>query len=320
MTIPREVFKVKVAEAYRRLGRDIKRTSLEFSKPLSRLSGAQVYVKWESDQITGSFKIRGALNRLRTLSPGEKSKGVVTASTGNHGLAMARAGRKEGLEVEVFVPASASRAKLRRLRSAGVNLRLEDAPCDKVESLARRAALVSGRFYVSPYNDLEVIFGQGTVGLEVSEQLAEAEDVLVPVGGGGLAAGIAGYLKSLGLRARIIGVEPEGSAFMAASFRAGRLVEIIERKTAAEAVAGGIEEGSVTFPLCRMYLDRILVVEEKILTRAWRELQHVHGRPVEGAGALALAAVLQHGDMFRGRKAVLIVSGGNISTNKLEEE
>ncbi len=311
MPVPQEDFKAKVDGAYRRIRGDIRRTALERSEHFSRLTGALVYLKWESDQLTGSFKIRGALNRLRTLTPVEKARGVVTASTGNHGLAMAQACRREGLELEVFAPASVSGAKLQKLRSAGVNLRLVEAPCDKVEMTARRAGLASGRFYVSPYNDLEVIFGQGTVGKEISEQLAEAEDVLVPVGGGGLAAGMAGYLKSLGLAARVIGVEPEVSAFMAASLEAGRLVGIEEKVTVAEAVAGGIEKGSVTFPLCRMYLDRVLTVSEPVLKRALRELRQAHGRPVEGAGALALAALLQHGRLFRGRKTVLVVSGGN---------
>ena len=308
-----EIFKAKVTDASRRLGRDIKLTGLEFSEPFSRLTGARVYMKWENDQVTGSFKIRGALNRLRTLSPAEKAEGLVTASTGNHGLAMAHAGRLEGLTIEVYVPASASAAKLRKLRSAGVCLHRVDAPCDKVESLARRAAELSGRFYVSPYNDWEVIYGQGTVGREISEQLPEAEDVLVPVGGGGLASGLAGYLKSLRDGLRVMGVEPEGSAFMAASLEAGRLVDIPEKKTVAEAVAGGIERGSMTFPLCRKYLDRILTVKEKTLIKAWRELRRLSGRPVVGAGALALAAVWQYEGLFRGRKTVLVVSGGNVS-------
>jgi threonine dehydratase len=311
-----ETFKAKVTEASRRLGRDVKLTGLEFSEPFSRLTGARVYLKWENDQVTGSFKVRGALNRLRTLSLEQKAKGLVTASTGNHGLATAYAGRLEGQRVEVYVPASASEAKLRKLGSAGVSLHRIDAPCDKVESLARRAAEQSGRFFISPYNDWEVIYGQGTVGREISEQLPEAEDVLVPVGGGGLAAGLAGYLKSGEFGPRVMGVEPEGSAFMAASLKAGRLVKIAEKKTVAEAVAGGIEQGSVTFPLCGRYLDRILTVKERILIKAWRELQRLCGRPVEGAGALALAAVWQYGRLFRGRKTVLVVSGGNVAVDQ----
>jgi threonine dehydratase len=309
-------FPDKVREAYGRIEADIRRTSLEYSEPLSRETGARVYVKWECDQITGSFKLRGALNKLRSLSDEDRARGVVSASTGNHGLAISHASKLEGVGLKLFLPVTAAEVKRKRIEALGVDVEVRGASCDKAESIAREFAGQTGRVFVSPYNDWDIVFGAGTVGLELADDFSHFEDVLVPVGGGGLIAGIAGFLKSARPKTRIIGVEPETSAFMAASIAAGRLVEIEEKETIADAVAGGIEPGAITFPLCRDLLDFIEEVPEPLISRAMALVHKHHGRMVEGAGALPFAALLHSPAKWRDRTVVAVVSGGNVSPER----
>jgi threonine dehydratase len=309
-------FAAKVGEAYKRIKADIKHTALERSEPLSRELGAEVYAKWECDQTTGSFKLRGALNKLRSLSPDEKRRGVVSASTGNHGLAISHASKLEGVELKLFLPETVAEVKKKRIEATGVAVEVRGASCDQAERLAREFAARTGRVFVSPYNDWDIIFGAGTVGLEIAADLAGFDDVFVPVGGGGLIAGIAGVLKAVRPSARVIGVEPETSAFMAASIAAGRLVEIDERETIADAVAGGIEPGAITFPLCRDLVDAIEIVPERLIARALARVEAAHNRIVEGAGALPFAALLESPAKWTGRTVVAVVSGANIAPEK----
>jgi threonine dehydratase len=305
-------FPAVVLSAHDRIRRDIRRTVIERSESLSSLTGAQVFLKWEMDQVTGSFKLRGALNKLRSLVPEAKARGIVSASTGNHGLAMVHAARLEGAELILFLPKTVTAAKKRKLEAAGASLRIVGDECAQTEARAREFAAREGAVFVSPYNDPDIIAGQGTVGLEILADLPEAQDVLVPVGGGGLIGGIAGFVKSVRPSVRVHGVEPGASAFMGISVASGRLVDIEEQPTVADAVAGGIEPGSLTFPLCRDYVDSFLTVPEEAIIRAMSLLAAAHGRPVEGAGALAFAGVMGDPYRFRGRTVVCVVSGGNI--------
>jgi threonine dehydratase len=298
--------------AYDRIRSDIVRTPLEYSPEISRLTGARVFLKWECDQTTGSFKWRGALNKIRGLTAAEKRAGIVAASTGNHGLGVARAAALEGTTVTLYLPKTAAPAKIKKLRKTGVAIEFHGASCEQAEAAARKAAARSGRIYVSPYNDPEVVSGQGTIGLEILEDCPEAMEIFVPIGGGGLIAGIGTWIKSRNSEIRIVGVEPFASAFMRASLRAGQLVSIAEGRTLADAVAGGIEPGSITFPLCRDCVDEIVLTGEAGLKEALVLLYKLHGRVVEGAGALPLAALRKSKARFRGRTVVLVASGGNI--------
>jgi threonine dehydratase len=310
---------VRIKEAYERIRGDIKRTPVEYSEPLSRETGAKVYVKWECDQTTGSFKLRGALNKLRSLSPEDRAKGVVSASTGNHGLAISHASRLEGIGLKLFLPETVAAIKKKRIEDLGIDVEVRGASCDRAEAIAREFAARTGRVFVSPYNDWDIVFGAGTVGLELAAGLDRFDDVLVPVGGGGLIAGISAFLKTVRPGARTIGVEPETSAFMAASLAAGRLVEIDERPTIADAVAGAIEPGSITFPLCRDLVDSIEIVPEASIARAMALVFERHGRMIEGAGALPLAALLRAPSGRAGRTVAAIVSGGNIAVDRFLE-
>jgi threonine dehydratase len=310
-------FAENVEHAHRRIRRAIVHTPLEPSPELSRSSGADVLIKWECEQTTGSFKLRGAFNAVCSLTPAQRRAGVVSASTGNHGLAMARAARIGGVALELYVPETIAAIKKEKLRKAGARLFVRGATCEQSEIIARAVAAESGRTFVSPYNDWNVVFGQGTVGLEIGQDAPDADVVLVPVGGGGLAAGIAGYLRARSRAIEIWGVEPVHSAFMKAAFAAGRLVDIPEKPTLADAVAGGLEPGSITFGLCRKYLAGIIVVDERTLGSALRTMIRLRGGPVEGAGALALAGLLTERSRFRGRHPVLVVSGRNGASAKV---
>ena len=306
-------FKENVLAAHKRIQPDIKKTLLQFSRPMSQMFRAKVCLKWENEQLTGSFKLRGALNKIRTLSAEEKKKGVVSASTGNHGLAISYASQLEKVDLTIFLPKSASPVKVEKLRKYPIALMFHGESCEQAEIYAREYAQKNGRIYISPYNDCDIVYGQGTLGFEIHEDLPDVEDVLVPVGGGGLIAGIGGYLKSVNPAIRIHGVEPVNSSFMVASIRAGKIVEIDEKKTLADGVAGGIEPGSITFPLCQKYVDGYLTVTERLIKNSIALLYEKHTKVVEGAAALSLAGLMKARDAFRGKKVVLVVSGGNIA-------
>jgi len=305
-------FPEDVLAAYDRIRPDIRRTPLERSEGLEEFTGARVHIKWEGDQITGSFKLRGALNKLRTIPVAQKSGGIVTASTGNHGLAVARAAKLEGIDLVLFLPETAAPVKRAKIEALGIIPRFFGRDCEETEIRAREYAAETGRIFVSPYNDPEVIAGQGTTAVEIIEDLPDVDAVIVPVGGGGLIAGIAGMVKSGVPGASVFGVEPEASAFMKASIEAGRLVAFPERPTIADAVAGGIEPGSITFPLCRDLVDDMILVSEDGIARAMAIIRKRHGRIVEGAGALAVAGLMATPELFRGRRVVCVSSGGNI--------
>jgi threonine dehydratase len=312
-------FAVKIAEAYARIREDIIRTPVEFSRPLSEKTGARVFIKWECDQVTGSFKLRGALNKLRSLAAPDRARGVVSASTGNHGLAISHASKLEGTDLILFLPETVSAVKRKKLEDMGVRPEIRGASCEQTEAYAREYAGRTGRIFVSPYNDWDIVFGAGTVGLEAEEDVPDVRDVLVPVGGGGLIAGMAAYLRTVRPEVRTIGVEPETSAFMAASVAAGRLVDIEEKPTIADAVAGGIEPGAITFPIYRDFVERTLVVEERLIAASMALLYETHRRMVEGAGALPLAGLIAFPELFRDREVLLVVSGRNVGPDRFEE-
>lgn len=290
-----------------------RKTELSFSPDLSAELGAHIYFKWENHQPTGSFKIRGACNKILVNLLDCQKRGVISASTGNHGLAVAFVCQQEKLALTLYVPASISSLKRQKLEATGARLIFVDGPCERAETLARKEARKNGQVYVSPYNDEEVIAGQGTCGLEILEDLPEIEEVMVPVGGGGLIAGVAVYLKTLKPAIKITGIEPENSAFIKNSLEHNHLTnDFPEKPTLAEAVAGGLEEGAITFDLVKKYVDRVITVEEEAIYQAIRLVFKYHQEKVEGAGALAMAGLISYPEIFSGKKVVAVTSGGNI--------
>ena len=294
----------------------LRTTPLEWSPWLSRVTGGQVHLKLENLQLTGSFKIRGALNRV--LQAPERSR-FVTASTGNHGAAMAHAVQLTQSELTVFVPETADSGKVERLRSLGVGIRIAGTDCTDTEIAARNSANESESIYVSPYNDPEIVAGQGTLGLAIARQLPEVDTVLVALGGGGLASGCAAALKSHDPKVQVVACSPKASAVMMASVEAGRILDLESAPTLSDGTAGGVEEGSITFELCRNLLDQYVSVSESEIASALLSTLEEHHTLVEGAAAVAVASALSMGKALEGRNVVVILCGANIAIPVLSD-
>ncbi len=230
-------------------------TPLDRSAALSAALGCDVWLKCEHLQATGSFKVRGATNKIRRLAQDALRAGVFTASSGNHGLAVARAGSLAGVPVTVCVSTSAARSKLEAIRAFGAELIVIDGTPLEAELYARRRAADERKVYISPYNDDDVVAGQGTLGVELFDQAPDLDAVFLAVGGGGLIAGVGTALKRLRPETRIVGVWPENAPAMLRAIEVGAIVEVEERATLSDGTAGGIEPGSITFPLCQAVRD-----------------------------------------------------------------
>jgi len=244
---------------------------------------------------------------------------VVTASNGNHGLGVAAAAEARGIAAEVFVSSHVSRAKAARIQARGARIHYAGDDPLTAEVAARRAAEETGRVYISPYNDLDVAAGQGTIAVELLRQAPDLDAVFVAVGGGGLIGGIGSYLKAVSPRTEVVGCWPENSPVMRACLDAGKIVDVAERPTLSESTAGGLEADSVTFELCRQAIDRsVLVTEEEILQAMRFVLQTEHWL-IEGAAGVAMAAYLKDAKRYHGRKAAVVLCGRNVSEAVLEK-
>lgn len=301
----------KIKAARSRIHDFVKRTPLIRSETLSQICDGEVFLKLENQQHTNSFKIRGALNRMSQLSPTERERGVVTASSGNHAQAVALAAQHLGIDATIVVPRQVSEAKMKKIRTYDVEVILE-GDYNEVESAARRIAQKEGKAYISPYNDIEIMAGQGTVVLEILEDLENIDTIIVPVGGGGLISGIAVAAKSVRPNMNVIGVQTYTTATMFHSIRAGQVVKFEEGDTLAEAFLGGIEEGALTFDIIMQHVDDIVLVGEDRVAEAMRILWREEKQIVEGAGATAICPILEAPRDFRGQTVVATISGGNI--------
>jgi threonine dehydratase len=305
--------------ARNRIRKLVRETPLQPSKGLSEVCGGRVMLKLENQQHTGSFKVRGAFNKLLQLSDEDKRKGVVAASSGNHAQGLGYAGNRLGVQATIVVPSHTPKVKIDAIRGHGVDLTLHGEEYMDAARLARRMEREQMKPFVSGYNDLEIIAGQGTLGLEMIEADPELEVVLVPAGGGGLVSGVASAIKGINENVEVVGVQSVASPVMSESVRQGRIVEMELEDSYAEGLHGGIEEGSVTFEMCQGYVDDIILVqEETILEAIAHHLYHDH-QVVEGAGAVGVAAILENPDRFRGREVGVVVSGGNIDEELLRK-
>ncbi len=308
----------EIVEAENRIRRYIRETPLDYSLPLSQRTGAEVYLKLENLQYTGSFKLRGALNEILSLSPEQRAKGVVAASTGNHGAAVAFALRKIELAGTIFVPVDASPNKLEAIRRYGAEVRHHGTDSVQTEIYARAYAEDRGMVYISPYNDWQVVAGQGTVAVEVARQLDHVDAMFVSLGGGGLIAGIATYQKSVQPKVKVIGCSPQNSPVMIESVKAGRIKEIESQPTLSDATAGGIEPEAITFDLCRRLVDDYVIVSEQEIKDAMLMLIEEHHLLIEGSAAVAVAAFLKKEKQFRRKNVVIVICGGNVSVATLK--
>src|SRR5882757_7327553 len=268
--------------------------------------------KLEQLQITGSFKLRGATNKLMSLTKAQAAAGVITSSTGNHGLGVATAAKLLGIDAEVFLSQQVTLAKREKIRERGARIRIVGADPLAAEVAARAAAGESGRTYISPYNDPYVVAGQGTIAVELMRQAPDLDAVFIATGGGGLISGIGSYLRHAAPHAEIIGCWPENSPVLYECLRAGRIFDVPESTTLSESTAGGVEENSITFDLCREVMHRgVLVTEEQILdAMRWG---HGQGWAVEGASGVALAACFKESVRYANKKVVVLICGGNPS-------
>jgi threonine dehydratase len=309
----------EVCCAEQRIRPHTRETILERSAYLSQLGDAEVHCKLENLQFTGSFKARGAMNKILSLAPEELARGVIAASTGNHGLAVARAARELDAPAIVLVPHGASPSKVRAIERFDADVRHRGDDGLKTEVHARRFAADNAMTYVSPYNDPLVIGGQGTVARELERQLERIDAVFVALGGGGLISGIAGYLKSVRPEVRIVGCSPENSAIMIESVRAGRILDLPSLPTLSDGTAGGVEQGSITFELCRTLVDEYVTVTEDEIAESLRQFTDAHHLLVEGAAAVAVASYVKTRERFAGMRVVVVICGGNISLETLKQ-
>ncbi len=310
----------EILAAEQRIRPNILKTPVIESRELSNLINGKVWLKLENEQYTGSFKARGSLNKILSLSEEEKSSGVVTASTGNHALGCARALEIAEVKGTIFLPHNASKAKIKALSNYTAELQFYGEDSLSTELYAKEFARQENRTWVSPYNDPQIIGGQGTIGLELAEQLPEFDYALITVGGGGLISGIATYLKAKRPNTKIISCQPENSPEMALSVKAGKIVGLDQYiETLSDGSAGGIEEGSITFPICQKIVDDYLLVSEEEIAEGLKFAAHQHHKIIEGAAAVTIAALKKNKERFEGAKVVLLLCGANIDIEKLKK-
>jgi threonine dehydratase len=299
--------------------------------PLTYDDDRDLYLKWENRQTTGSFKPRGALNKVLTLDDWERKAGLVAASAGNHGQGVALAGQVTGSQVEVFVPERAPTLKVEGMRSLGAQIHIVHGGYSEAESEAKEYSAKRNKTFVSPYNDAQVIAGQGTVFIEALRQMASMRKDrppdpgapppimtwIVPTGGGGLIASCGIVLQSHGRHDRLIGVQPAASAFTYNLYHHGTQSGVEDGPTLAEGLSGAIDGDSVTIPMLQKFVDDMVVVTEEVIAEAIAFAWRTYHERVEGSGAAGLAAAI-YGQVGAG-PGVVVISGGNIDDGTFDK-
>ncbi|MGK0301537.1 MAG: threonine dehydratase [Planctomycetota bacterium] len=308
----------QVIAAEQRLRGNVLHTPLVPCPWMSDELSADIRWKLENVQHTGSFKVRGASNALHELSEERRKKGVVAASSGNHGLGLARAAKQLSMPATVFVPSTTPALKQESIRRYGAEVQVHGDDCVLTERHAREVAAERGQTYISPYNDASVIAGQGTVAHELLADWADVEVVYVALGGGGLVSGMAAYAKSVAPNIEFVGCSPIASPAMAECVRQGAIVDVPCGATWSDSTAGGVEPGAITFALCRDLVDRFVNVEEPAIEQAMRDSLVLQHQLVEGAVGVAIAACRADTEL-RGRRAAIIVCGGNLPYDLLQK-
>ncbi len=294
------------------------KTPLIFSEYLSEHTGCHVYLKCENLQKTGSFKLRGATSAILNLSDSDKSRGVITASSGNHGAATAAAAQAQAMPVSIYVPTSISSVKEKKITDRGARLIKIEGPGVNAELEAAKAAREEGLSYISPYNHAEVIAGQGTIADELLNDLPELDAVFVSVGGGGLISGIGSGLKIRKPQVEIVGCWPENSPCMLGCMKAGKVISVEESDTLSDSTAGDVEQGALTLPLCLEVILATVTVSEHEIAQAMKVIHQHHGYVVEGAAGVALAGLLKNPAQYGGKNVVIVLCGENISEEKFD--
>ena len=305
----------RIGAAEHRIGAQVRETPLVLCPSLSAETGGRVFLKLENLQLTGSFKVRGALNKMLSLSAEDRARGVVTASSGNHGAAVAYAGGLAGVVPTVYLPENAAPSKVAKIRKLGARIEFFGNDSGLAEVEARRVSERTGQVYLSPYNDWDVVAGQGTIGIELLRQCPTLSAVVVSIGGGGLIGGIATWLKAHRPEFLVIGSSPKNSCVMVESVDHGEILDIPSLPTLSDGTAGGVESGAITFELCRDLVDQYDLPEESDIESALRLLFDEERLVVEGAAAVAVATLRRHPERVTGRDVAVVLCGGNIGVD-----
>ena len=290
------------------------RTPILLARSLGQMAGCELFLKAENLQRAGSFKVRGAANKIATLSPEQKASGVIAASAGNHAQGVALAASNLGIPCTIVMPTGASIPKVEATRGYGATVLLHGDDFDESQRHARRVMQEKGLTLISAFDDPAIIAGQGTVGLEMLEQVEGLDAVVVPVGGGGLVSGIGLAVKETSPGIKVIGVQAEAATAVVDSYKANRRITVKGQATVADGIAVGTP-GKITLPLVSRYVDDMVVVEEDEITQAMMLLLERGKLLVEGAGAVGLAAVLGGRIQVAGKKVAVVLSGGNVDAH-----
>jgi len=308
-----------VLASYDRSKNYIRKTPLDHSPSLSELINGEVYLKLENIQKTGSFKFRGAISKITSLSSDQRNKGVVTASTGNHGAAVSLAMKILDVNGKIVVPKNIARNKLENIKKLGGIVEFYGKDCIESEFRAQEISKESGSAYISPYNDPDIVTGQGTIAVELDNQLNNIDEVIVSVGGGGLISGIGGYLKQVQPKVQMVACSPKNSCVMYESLNAGRILDLPSKQTLSDGTAGGVEEGSITFDICKEIIDDFVLVTEREIASGIRTAINDDHQLIEGSAGAAIAALFKRKKTLIGKRVIIIICGGNINSNTLHK-
>jgi len=309
------ITKEQIIKTYTEIKKDIFKTPLVYSPVLSEISGGTVFLKMEHLQLTGSFKIRGVLSKLSSLAKSDFDKVFVAASTGNHAAAFGYAAKEFGFKGVLFLPEKTSETKVKAIEQYDLDIRFYGANSRETEAKARAYANEINGVLIHPYNDLHIIKGQATIGVEIKEQLPDVDSILVPVGGGGLTAGLCSYFKNT--ENKIIGCQPINGAEMYESIEQNRIVSPSTLPTISDATSGGIEEKAMTFDICKKELFGFELLDENSIKQAVAFAIKYHQTLIEPASALPIAAIL-NSKKYQGQKVVLILTGKKIDVELLK--
>ena len=304
-------------DASKRVKEVTQETKLIYSPHFSKETGNDVYLKPENMQRTGAYKVRGAYYKISTLSDEERKRGLITASAGNHAQGVAYAAKKFGVPATIVMPTTTPLVKVNNTKDYGAQVILHGEVFDEAAALAAQLAEEKGLTYVHPFNDLGVATGQGTIAYEIFQDLPDVDVILVPIGGGGLIAGLAYAVKNLRPQCRIIGVQAAGAPSMAESLKEGKIITL----SSVDTVADGIKvktPGDLTFDMCREYVDEVVTVSEGEIASAILTVLEKQKLVAEGAGAVGIAAAMYHKVNTEGKTVCALLSGGNVDVTMLE--
>ena len=308
-----------IQDTYSKIRSHITQTPLIESPILSRLINGRVYLKLENQQLSGSFKLRGVMSKMLSLPKEDFQKKFVAVSTGNHAAAFAYAAKNFDLDGEIFLPETVAPSKLQALQIYGLPLKLYGSNSLETEIYASAYARENDYVLVHPYNDEAIVAGQGTVAIELCNQMDHFDTVLIPVGGGGLISGVSAYLNHERADVKVIGCQPLNSPEMYESIKAGKIIEMESKPTLSDATAGGIEPGSVTFDLCQQYVQQYDILTEDEIRKAILFLLEHHHLLIEGGAALAVASLLKQPKQYQGQTVIGVLTGKKLSMMKLKE-